>query len=310
VSIGDWIGRTELRRDTITAAPLAALSATLDRDDPAPQTGDAVPLLWHWLYFLPTTKQSDLAEDGHERLGEFLPPVGNGRRMYAGGRVEVHRPLRVGDEVERVSRIADIAEKSGRKGSLVFVKVRHEISVSGGLALLENHDIVYVGAADRMPAPHAGANRPQDATASASTPPGTSSASAVSGTPAMPPVQQPVAGWRREICPDDVLLFRYSALTFNGYRIHYDRRFATEVQGYPGLVVHAPLLATLLADLLRRNLPGAVVSAFSFRAHRPLFDGAPVTLRGHGGPDTHTVSLWAHAADGAVAFEATATLAD
>jgi 3-methylfumaryl-CoA hydratase len=306
LSIGDWIGRTESRNDTVTAAPLAALSATLDRNDPTPETGDAVPLLWHWLYFLPRTRQSELGADGHARLGDFLPPVGNGRRMYAGGRVCVHGPLRVGDHVERVSRIASISEKVGRKGSLLFVKVQHEIRTSGALALVEDHDIVYVGADEGRPADRAGATESQTKARSSEV----SKLSAPSDPSQSTAGAGPVALWRRQLCPDDVLLFRYSALTFNGYRIHYDRRFSTEVQGYPGLVVHAPLLATLLADLLRRNLPEAAVSTFTFRAQRPLFDGMSISFCGHPDPDGRTVSLWVEGEDGGVAFEATATLGD
>lgn len=305
VDLRQWIGRTESAIDTVTAAPLAALSATLDRDDPPPQPGDPVPLLWHWLYFLPLHKQSELGADGHARLGEFLPPVPLPRRMYAGGRVEVRHPLRVGDAIERVSRITAIDEKAGRGGPLVFVKVRHEINTRGGLALIEDHDIVYAGRDHATPAPSdAGAATRQhhqsidrSAVTASRAGPGADSSAGV-----------PDARWRREIRPDDVLLFRYSALTFNGYRVHYDRRFATEVQGYPGLVVHAPLIATLLADLLRCNVPGATVSEFVFRAKRPLFDGDAFLACGQPDGDGTTVRLWGLDPRGAVAFEATAVM--
>jgi 3-methylfumaryl-CoA hydratase len=297
LTFADWIGRTESRVETVTAAPLAALSAALDRDDPPPRTGDPVPVLWHWLYCLPIHKQSELGADGHARLGEFLPPVALPRRMYAGGRVEVRRPLRVGDAIERVSRIEDVREKEGRSGSLVFVKVRHRISGGDGLALIEDQDIVYREAD--------ASNKP------GAFPPGTA---AGSRDPVVPERERPALReqqdhpvWRREVVPDEVLLFRYSALTFNGYRIHYDRRYA-QAQGYPGLVVHAPLLATLLADLLRRNVREAVVSTFSFRAIRPLFDGEAVFVCGRPGPDRNTVTLWAEDAAGAPAFEATAVV--
>jgi len=293
----------------VTAAPLAALSATLDRSDPPRIPGDPVPLLWHWLYFLPLHKQSELAADGHARLGEFLPLVPLPRRMYAGGRVEVRHPLRVGDAIERVSRIENVSEKEGRSGPLVFVKVRHHITSPGGLALIEDHDIVYAGSEK---APEASPD-PRPATDSSRQPvvdsPGRHEAAA---PPAGVGTSQKAgldAPWTREIRPDDVLLFRYSALTFNGYRIHYDRRFATEVQGYPGLVVHAPLIATLLADLLQRNLSETSVSAFSFRAIRPLFDGNPFFVCGRPSDDGNTVTLWAQDSRGVVAFEATAVLA-
>jgi len=294
----NWIGRTESNVDRVTAAPLAALSATLDRDDPPPRVGDALPLLWHWLYFLPRHRESELDVDGHARLGAFLPPVPLPRRMYAGGRVEVHHPICVGDEIERVSCVADVSQKEGRSGTLVFVKVRHEISNRDGLALVEDHDIVYRDVRGPDPA-KSGDDDPARR---------------------LDPVRSGKAGhdsergpdrepeWEREILPDEVLLFRYSALTFNGYRIHYDRRFAVDVQGYPGLVVHAPLVATLLADLLRRRRPQARVSTFVFRANRPLFDGAPFFVCGRPDPDERSVALWARDVNGAVAFEATASL--
>jgi 3-methylfumaryl-CoA hydratase len=324
MDLSGWIGRTESRSDTVTAAPIAALSATLDRDDPAPRRGEALPLLWHWLYFLPRHRESELDVDGHARRGEFLPPVPLARRMYAGGRVEVHHSICVGDEIERVSRIADVSQKEGRSGPLVFVKLRHEISNRDGLALVEDHDIVYRDhpkvAEDRARPPtisgreDAEVRRP-DLIRSGDFP-GAEPAKARPTEDEVATDAQvgdglqivPDAEWHREIRPDEVLLFRYSALTFNGYRIHYDRRFAVNAQGYPGLVVHAPLVATLLADLLRRQRPQADVSAFSFRAVRPLFDGHPFFVCGNPPDDRRAVTLWARDANGAVAFEATALL--
>ena len=272
-----WIGRAERSDDSVSAAPIAALSATLDRDDPLPRQGDRLPALWHWLYFLPAHRQSELGVDGHVRLGGFLPPVTLPRRLYAGGRVEILHPLLVGDPIERVSRILDISRKDGRTGPLVFVQVRHEISSRGRLALTEEHDIVYRDT-----------GKPDDP---------------------QPPVRRAPddAAWTREIHPDSVLLFRYSALTFNGYRIHYDQRFATGVHGHPGLVVHAPLVATLLADLLRRNLPEASVSSFSFRAITALFDTGAFFVCGRPDGDG-SVKLWARDPAGALAMEATARL--
>ena len=273
-----WIGRTEARDDVVTAAPAAALSATLDRDDPSLRPGDPLPLLWHWLYLVPRHRQSELGVDGHARRGGFLPPVSLPRRMYAGGAVEVHGSLRIGDAISCVSRIVDVSRKEGRTGVLVFVTVRHDITARGAPALTEQQDLVYRA----NPSP---------------------------GDPA-PPVQHASreAAWTREIHPDEVLLFRYSALTFNGYRPHYDRRFAADVQGYPGLVVHAPLIATLLADLVRRHLPDAIVSSFTFRAVGALFDGAPFLVCGTPGADGQSVQLWAQDSSGALAMQATATL--
>ena len=278
-----WVGKTETWTDSITAAPVRALSATLDRDDPAPVAGTALPPLWHWLYFLPLPRQSDIGPDGHMKRGGFLPPVPLPRRMWAGGRLQWHQPeaqgLRVGEDVRRVSRIESVSHKAGRSGDLVFVLVRHELHNAQGLALSEEHDIVYRA-------------NPQP------------------GDPAAPPLPAPSdAQWTRVVRPDDVLLFRYSALTFTGHRIHYDRRYVTEVEGYPGLIVHGPLIATLLVDLLRQNLPKARLSHFEFRAVRPVFDIAPFKLHGAPAPDGKTVRLWTEDHEGWLTMQATATLA-
>ncbi|MGJ7492349.1 FAS1-like dehydratase domain-containing protein [Variovorax sp. ZT4R33] len=277
-----WQGRSETLDDAITAAPVRALSATLDRDDALPVAGTRLPELWHWLYFLPHHRQSEIGADGHAKRGGFLPPVPLPRRMWAGGRLqwEPGNPLRVGDAAKRVSTIASVTHKTGRSGELVFVLARHELHNARGLALTEEHDIVYRAAAapgETSPAP---TPAPQDATFS------------------------------RTLVPGDVLLFRYSALTFNGHRIHYDRRYVTEVEGYPGLIVHGPLIATLLVDLLRRERPDATLSRFEFRAVRPTFDIAPFRL--HGCPDAgdrNSFRLWGEDADGWLTMQATATLA-
>jgi 3-methylfumaryl-CoA hydratase len=274
-----WIGKTESRNDLATATPVHALAATLDRDDPAPEAGDPVPPCWHWLYFLPLHRQSEIGPDGHPKRGGFLPPVPLPRRMWAGSRLEFMRPLIIGSAITRNSRIADVSGKEGRSGPLVFVRVRHEIGDAGGICVVDEHDIVY----RENPNP---------------------------GDPV--PAAQPAPAdpeWVRTIRPDDVLLFRYSALTFNGHRIHYDRRYVTEVEGYPGLVVHGPLIATLLLDLLRRSIPDAKVVRFAFRAVKPLFDIAPFQVRGRRTGDGKSIQLWAQDADGALAMDATATLA-
>jgi 3-methylfumaryl-CoA hydratase len=277
-ALRSWVGRNETREDAIDARPIALLSATLDRDDPPPRAGDIVPPLWHWLYFLPVYRQSEVGTDGHAKRGGFLPPVPLPRRMWAGSRIEWHRPLTIGSTATRKSRIVSVTPKRGQSGELVFVVVRHEISTADGLVLTEEHDIVY-----RDLAPAHGEPRP--------------------------PADKPAAAaWTRRIVPDDVLLFRYSALTFNSHRIHYDRRYVTEVEGYPGLIVHGPLLATLLVDLLRRHRPEATLSRFDFRALAPLFDTAPFDVCGRP-EDDKRVALWAQGPEGAPAMRATATLA-
>src|SRR6187455_2310645 len=158
-----WLGRTEERRDTVTATPVAALAATLDRDDPAPNAGTTLPPLWHWLYFLPSARQGEIGPDGHPRRGGFLPPVPLPRRMWAGGRLQWHAPLRVGEAIQRTSRIASVTHKAGRTGDLVFVLVRHEVSNANGLALTEEHDIVYRAPpqpGDPVPPPQAAPAQP------------------------------------------------------------------------------------------------------------------------------------------------------
>ncbi|MFO1330148.1 MAG: MaoC family dehydratase N-terminal domain-containing protein [Rubrivivax sp.] len=273
-----WVGREETLADLVTAAPMAALSATLDRDDPDPAPGTEVPPLWHWLYFLPRAPQRELGADGHAARGGFLPPVPLPRRMWAGGRLEFLQPLRVGENARRVSRIARVDAKQGRSGTLVFVTVRHEFHGTRGVALTEEHDIVYRDLA----------------------PPG-SPAAAAQPAPADETFQ-------RTIVPDPVLLFRYSALTFNGHRIHYDRSYVTEVEGYPGLIVHGPLIATLLADLLRRHQPGAMLRRFEFKALRPTFDLHPFQVCGRAdGPGRW--QLWGRDHEGALTMQATAETA-
>jgi 3-methylfumaryl-CoA hydratase len=281
LKLQDWVGRTETVDDAITATPCAALAATLDHPPERPAPGFALPPLWHWLYFLPLHRQSEIGPDGHARRGGFLPPVPLPRRMWAGSQFAFHSPVRVGDGVRRVSTIANVSEKSGRTGLLVFVKVRHEVFCNGRRepAVTEFHDIVYREAA-----------KP--------------------GDPGPPPQPAPAkATWQRAVTPDDVLLFRYSALTFNGHRIHYDRRYVTQVEGYPGLVVHGPLIATLLMDLLRRQRPDATVCSFEFRAVRPTFDLHPFAVNGTPSADGKTVHLWAQDHEGWLTMDATATLA-
>jgi 3-methylfumaryl-CoA hydratase len=286
----EWLNRSEQRSDLVTAVPLAALAATLDRDDPEPQTGSEVPPLWHWLYFTPLARQSEIGPDGHPRRGGFLPPVPLPRRMWAGGRLEFMQPLRVGEAITRLSRIVKVDAKTGRSGELVFVTVRHEVSNERGLALTEEHDIVY------RDAPPAGVPR---------------GAGLAAGAAPAPRVTATDEGFAREIAPDAVLLFRYSALTFNGHRIHYDRSYVTEVEGYPGLVVHGPLIATLLLDLLRREQPQARVRRFAFTALRPVFDIHRFTVCGRfePGSEERHVTLWARDHEGFVAMQARAELA-
>ena len=274
-AFSDWIGRTEASANVVAAGPLNRLAATLDRGAAALRPGDAMPPGGHWLLFVPGERQSELGPDGHPRRGGFLPPVPLPRRMWAGGRIRMHEPLRVGDLVQRTSTIKDVKMKGGRSGRLCFVLVEHRLSTERGLAMVEEHDIVY-----------------RD--------PPTGEAGAPTAGPAAP-----APDWQRRIEPDPVLLFRYSALTFNGHRIHYDRRYVTETEGYPGLVVHGPLQATLLWTLIADVVPQGRLENFAFRALRPVFDTASFTINGRR-RGAAAAELWVASPDGAVCMEAAA----
>ncbi|WP_341990119.1 MaoC family dehydratase N-terminal domain-containing protein [Azorhizobium sp. AG788] len=241
-----WIGRTETVHDLITPRSLRELRVTLDRPAGAPVAGEETTLTAHWCLAPPAVPLEGLGPDGHPARGGFLPPVPLPRRMWAGGKLEWLDALRVGDDVARASRIADVVVKEGRTGTLCFVTVDHEISTARGLAIRERQDIVYRG----TDAPAGG-----------------------SGTAAPPRT----ASWQESVEASPVLLFRYSAITFNGHRIHYDRTYCIEEEGYPGLIVHGPLQATLLAEFAGRLL-GRSPKTFAFRSVRPIFDGPPLTL--------------------------------
>jgi 3-methylfumaryl-CoA hydratase len=272
----DWIGHTETMTELVAARPVAALNATLDRGEDAPSLGDALPPLYHWLYFLPLAQTSELDTDGHPRRGGFLPPVTLPRRMWASSDVSFSGQVRIGEEATRSSVIEDVAEKRGRSGPLVFVTIRHEISNTAGIAITDRQTIVYRGEDGGGP----------------------------------PPTGKPAPGesdFSRAITPSAALLFRYSALIFNAHRIHYDYPFTTEVEGYPGLVVHGPLLATLLADLVRRALPSEAITRFRFRAVKPVFDNAPFTVCGRRDGEA-SVTLWVQDGAGELCVDAAAEL--
>jgi 3-methylfumaryl-CoA hydratase len=245
----DWIGRTEEKQDIAAAGPIGRLAALLDHENP-PWAPGVLPPLGHWLFFLPDVRQSGIGSDGHAARGGFLPPIPLPRRMWAGGRIEFLRPIPLGVAMARHSTIADISDKTGSGGPMTFVVVRHEIFVSGEVALREEHDIVYRSA----PAPN-DASRPRVA-----------------------PTLSEDADFRRSTTPGPVELFRYSALTFNGHRIHYDRDYAVTEEGYPGLVVHGPLIATLMIDNVMRWRAAAPIARFAYRARSPIFDGTRFDL--------------------------------
>jgi 3-methylfumaryl-CoA hydratase len=271
-----WIGRSEQTQDPMSAAQAQAAQATFDEDSAPLAEGDALPLPWHWFFFLPRAAQAALGEDGHPQRGGFLPPFPHPRRMFAGARMRVHQALRVGVPAQREATIRDVAIKSGKSGSLAFVTVAYRFIQGGELCLEEEQDIVYREPGAPVPAPQPAA------------------------LPALA-----AGAWSRSVVPDTRLLFRFSALTFNAHRIHYDRPYATAVEGYPGLVVHGPLTAVLLVQLLRRSSPRPIV-AFDFRGQAPLFDGHAVRLSAL--QDGDRVALEARGPDGAVALAAAATL--
>lgn len=281
-----WVGKSMTAMDDIAVVSAAALSAVLEHAA-APDAGAALAPLWHWIYFWSVAAQSELGSDGHPPRGHFLPPVPLPRRMWAGGRIRFEQPLLVGTSAVRHSRIVSVTKKSGQRGSLAFVTVSHAIVQNGVLAINEEHDIVYRALA-----------QPGD-------------------VPPAPKLAPATSMFSRTINPDPVLLFRYSALTFNSHRIHYDRSYATGVEGYPGLVVHGPLIATLLVDLLLKNMPEPIsagapqahICTFDFRAISPLFDTEPFDICGEFDPDGCTVRLWANNSRGELAMEAVATTA-
>lgn len=274
-----WIGRKEESEDVISRKPASVLAATLDHER-LPQNGDLLGPLWHWVYFTPLCRQSELGVDGHPRLGGFLPQIPLPRRMWAGGRLTVRGPVRVGERVTRTTEIADITHKVGRQGQLVFLTLRHAINTPDGVAIEEEQDIVY-----REPR-QVKQSVPQKASADETT------------------VQRVL--WRDPMLADSVLLMRYSALTFNAHRIHYDLAYAQEEEGYPGLVVHGPLIATLLADRLAKHAPGRL-RTFSFRGLKPLYAGEVFHLCGRR-EDNGMYVLWAETLDGSAAMTALATI--
>lgn len=272
-SLQDWVGRTQSVAEVIGMGPAQAMAALLDRDPAVLRPAASLPFCWHWLYLHAPVKRSEVGPDGHPRRGGWLPPVPLIRRMWAGSRLRFHAPLRLGELAERRSVIESIEEKTGRSGPLVFVRIRHSIRGPGGVAVEEEQDLVF-----------------RD-------PPAPGAAVQAASTDAPGP-----ADWRDEMTPDSATLFRFSALTMNGHRIHYDHRYATGVEGYRGLVVHGPLTALLLLDAAGRRRP-TEVATFSFQARSPLFVDEPITLMGRAtGTDT---LVWAAGPEGQTAVQGT-----
>ncbi|MEU0743750.1 hypothetical protein [Streptomyces sp. NPDC006134] len=278
--VESWRPAPTTQKDPMAPGPAAALSALLDQPEPTAATGGPLPPLWHWLYFLSWPAQSELGPDGHVRDGTFLPPVPDRRRMVAGGRCRITAPLRVGVPAERVSSLASVVPRAGRSGALLFVTTRHEIRQSGRTCLVEEQDIVYRSGTGTGPR----------------------------GTPAADSVPLPDAegSWARRTLPDERLLFRFSALTANAHRIHYDAPYCRDVEGYPGLVVHGPLLTLLMLELVRAQETGRRVHSLAYRLRQPVFAGEEVWAIGAPGDEGARLRIatrsQAHHATAEVAF--------
>lgn len=244
--VRNWQPAAVTDREVLSPGPVAALSALLDLPQTAAGPGDPLPPLWQWLYFLDWPAHRELGPDGHPLHGRFLPPVPDRQRMFAGGRCEITGPLRLGEPAERVSSLGAVTPRQGRTGELLFVTERQEFRQRSRVLLVEERDIVYRSGRTAVQHPTVLDNRP---------------------------VPEGGAPWSLPLRPDPTLLFRFSALTANAHRIHYDAPYCRDVEGYPGLVVHGPLLALLMLELARRNAPGRPVRSLSYRLHRPAFTG-------------------------------------
>jgi 3-methylfumaryl-CoA hydratase len=289
-ALEDWVGRQQTVVDTISPVQARQMAATLN-DAARMQQPDIAPLPagWHWLYFNPLEVQSLLGEDGHPKRGSFLPPVALPRRMWAGGRLTWHRPLLVGASVDKASEIVKVTRKTGRTGDMVFVTVAHRYTDTQGLLLTEEHDIVY-------------RDMPTE-----------SEKAALLALAAQ--IQAGEHSFERKgehtqaVNADAVMLYRYSAATFNGHRIHYDVDYCRNVEGYPGLIVHGPLIATLLLGFVENNVaPGAFIKSFDFKALRPTFDLSGFHLHAAKTADANVLQVWSTNNVGQIGMEASVTL--
>ena len=297
-SLKDWKPGTAEMTRRVDPWPAEAFAGLIGAPPPPLGEGDPLPPMWHWFTLLEHPAQAELGADGHPAHGPFLPPIPGRRRMWAGGRLRLAAPIPVGAQLSASSSVAAVSVKSGRRGELAFVTVRHELSVDGAPAGVEEQDIVYRSEPDQTaprrktpepPGPHETQGPPE----TPKTP----------GTPAAP---APPGAWRAELTTDPVLLFRFSALTYNGHRIHYDRPYATQVEGYPDLVVHGPLLALLALELPRLHAPGGAVRSFGYRLVRPAF--VPATMVSEARPEGATIELTVAANGAPPSLTATATL--
>lgn len=244
-NFNSWIGKKEISSDFVNSRPIEMMQALLNEED---KNLSVLPHLYHWFYFLPTVDGQELADDGHPKKGNFLPPIPFPKRMWAGGRLHFLRPIHINQHIRRESEILKVELKHGKSGDMYFVTVKHSIYAEDKLAIVEEHDIVYREASNQVQT---------QASAEISTVKSDDSRNYT---------------YKRKFPIDTVSLFRYSAITFNGHRIHYDRPYATQIEGYPGLIVHGPLLATLLIHTFKKENPTKDISSFEFRAVNPVFD--------------------------------------
>jgi 3-methylfumaryl-CoA hydratase len=285
-SLKDWLGRTRRDEDEITLGAARRLAATLDRDPTALRRGEELPESWYKILFGPVALQSALGLDGHPRTGDFLPPLAGTRRVFGGRRTRFIKPLKIGDTVARLSTVTGVEQKSGRSGPFTLVTVTHAISGPDGLAITEEQDIIYRAAVV------AGAAVPHRKTASAP-----------------PPLSTQPAGaeWSKPVGLDPVLTFRYSALTFNAHRIHYDLPYTRDVEGYPALLVNGGLTALLLIETARPHL-ARPIGSYAARALSPIFVGQRVTFNGR--LTARGALLWASSPDGSLAYQVDLALMD
>ena len=272
--------RTRVHTDILAPGPAQAMLGLLDRDPRGISEGDPLPPGWHWLYFKQPVRASRLASDGHEVRGDFMPAVDLPRRMWAGGTLRSLRPVALGEPAALRSDILSVTEKRGRSGRLVFVTVGHKVLQEGRPCVEEEQVIVY---RESAPRPSAATARPQAGRQQAAAP------GQGGGTAAAADADEVASGnggdadptpeWTETFLPTTVTLFQFSALTYNGHRIHYDHPYVTKQEGYPGLLVHGPLTALLLLDAAQRHSPRPV-RQFRYRALAPLFVDQPIALAG------------------------------
>jgi 3-methylfumaryl-CoA hydratase len=277
-SFKSYIGKSETAIDVVTASAMLKFAATLGQENPPMDKGQPIPPGWYGGFFPASHRPSQMRTDGQASGGGIVPPIPLPRRRIGGTRVTFHEPLRIGDEIKRVTEIADIQVDDGANGAMVTVLERNSISNSRGLAVVEERDMVMLSE--------------QRAAAAPSTPP-------------------PVPGqatWQQVMEPNPPLLFRFSAIRFNSHRIHYDRDYVTKVEKLPGLVVQSSLISQLMMEMCRKELPARQLQSFDFKSFRQIYDTGKFTIAGAPAAASGEATLWALDSEGKLAMMATAKL--